>query len=464
MSELLGSVISAAASATGKVFVIGAVGYVSVLRPKGNPLIESSFVGNISRVTFNLFTLSLVYSTMAIAVDFHTIQSMWFVVVSGIFVVSVSFLSATVLECLPIFKLENRTIFEALRIAATFPNIVAFPILLFPALCEYELVYEAFTELDPDNASAEEMETDCVEQSNQMIFVYFFAWNLMFWIFGNQILVRAGNRLKLGKEGDDDCRQSESYYKQVIFGLKAVLTSSGFIAMVLGLITASIPPLQRSLFESGGALRFIGSAIQSLAAASPSLSTIIVAASLVKETDDLMNGKTNITESDNNVQLRSMETDENCSEGVEMKAKSDRDDSLLSTQTSPLSDGNHMRLSFTSPSLRNSKMIVWFGLSRLVLSPALVCTFLVGLDCGGVLMEINPLAKMVILLNSAVPGALIVVIVLKTRELTETATIVAEVYLPIYLLSVVTISFWSSIGLIISIPDDNGNSFCSRYY
>ena len=110
-----------------------------------------------------------------------------------------------------------------------------------------------------------------------------------------------------------------------------------------------------------------------------------------------------------------------------------------------------------SPSFR---LYAWFITSRLLITPAVVCALLVGLDCGGFLADINPLSKLVLLLNAALPGALIVVVVTKTRELKETASVLAKVYLPTYMLSILTISFWASVGLFISIPGSDGSSFC----
>ena len=51
--------------------------------------------------------------------------------------------------------------------------------------------------------------------------------------------------------------------------------------MILGFVTACIPPLQKALFQGGGSLRFLGSALETLGSASTSLNTIVVAASLV---------------------------------------------------------------------------------------------------------------------------------------------------------------------------------------
>ena len=114
----------------------------------------------------------------------------------------------------------------------------------------------------------------------------------------------------------------------------------------------------------------------------------------------------------------------------------------------------------SNPQLR--KLHIWFTLSRLVLSPALICGILIGLECGGLLHGVPPLAKLVVVINSALPGALIVVVLLKSNPaLAETAAVVAKVYLTSYILSIVTLAAWTVVGLWISIPHDDGSSFCS---
>ena len=108
------------------------------------------------------------------------------------------------------------------------------------------------------------------------------------------------------------------------------------------------------------------------------------------------------------------------------------------------------------------RMHTWFIFSRLIITPAIVCLIIIAMDCGGVLDNIPNLAmaKMVIIVKPA--GAQLIVLTLKSKGLSDSASIVAKVYLPSYLLSVVTIAAWASLGLIISVPRADGTSFCKR--
>lgn len=66
------------------------------------------------------------------------------------------------------------------------------------------------------------------------------------------------------------------------------------------------------------------------------------------------------------------------------------------------------------------------------------------------------LAKLVVIINSALPGALIVVVLLKSQpDMADTAATVAKVYLPSYLLSIFTIAAWTAVGLWISLPEED---------
>ncbi len=111
------------------------------------------------------------------------------------------------------------------------------------------------------------------------------------------------------------------------------------------------------------------------------------------------------------------------------------------------------------PTLR---MHFWFCFSRLIVTPACCVMLIVAGDCGGILDGVPGLAKLVVIVNSCLPGAQLIVLTLKSRGLSDSASVVAQVYLPSYLLSVVTIAGWTSLGIIISTPNEDGLSFCSR--
>ena len=116
-TDPVSSVIIASASAVAKVFVIGGMGYISAIRPRPIPLLPPSAMNALSKMNFYLLILPLVYSTLASAVTPEKLGSLWFVLVSAMVVICLSYMVATLLGKLPFFRVENKIDFDALRIA-----------------------------------------------------------------------------------------------------------------------------------------------------------------------------------------------------------------------------------------------------------------------------------------------------------------------------------------------------------
>jgi predicted permease len=592
------SVTIASAQSVGKVFVIGSIGYLSVKYPSRAPFLPISLVGTVARFTFHALTIPLIYSTIAVAVSPQTIGDYWFLIVGGWVVLLVSYMVATILR--PCFHGMNLHDYQALRIAATFPNIVALPILIFPSLCEFSVVYEGYFASRSSTAPSD-LQRDCVAQSNTMIFCYFFAWSLAFWTFGNPQLMKAAalkattateattttavdtsanpcnnspeNRQQqqtiaddltngaakdnndvsstmslalqsveegLGshrvdeRENSDPSSQenkmnvtehssdsSHPHTQQSLssptnetidhenkssttttmlskvwttvqpfwVAIKQTTTSPGFVAMVLGFITACIPPLQSALFEPGGALRFLGSAVEALGTASSPISTIVVAASLVPAAPLLLQQGNHSDSDDNGHHHPHHAPDEETHDGQPSGPIFDERPGMTDPNFGPYQrprqrtrrGGGRQRLSGFRQSMRSSsirllqamprstpemrRLHLWFNISRLLVTPAVIVGLILAFDCtsSGVLNDVPNLAKLVIIVNSALPGALIVVVLLKSNdECADTAAAVSKVYLPSYLISIFTIAAWCAVGLLVTLPDDNGNTICQR--
>ena len=107
-----------------------------------------------ARFSFHALTLALIYSTTARSVNLDSLMGdYWFLVAGAWGVLALSYATATGLGYCACRGLvvarrnnndNNNADFRALRIAATFPNIVALPILIFPSLCEFEVVYRGY--------------------------------------------------------------------------------------------------------------------------------------------------------------------------------------------------------------------------------------------------------------------------------------------------------------------------------
>ena len=79
----------------------------------------------------------------------------------------------------------------------------------------------------------------------------------------------------------------------------------------------------------------------------------------------------------------------------------------------------------------------------LLVTPGIVFFLLLKLDSAGLLDSVPNIVKLV-LINSAVPGALVVVVIWEAQGLADEAAAVSKVYLPSYTLS--DVGHWSSLG------------------
>ena len=403
--------------------------------------------------------IPLIYSTIATSVSPSTIGDYWFVIVAAFGVMAVSFVTATVLGCC--FSLEEGD-FATLRISATFPNVIALPILIFPSLCEYPVVHEAFG----TGEDAAELYQKCVANSNTMIFLYFFTWSFLFWSLGyrNLMAVAHSNNDREQEVNTTDESHQHTFAHSIWKGLKQTISSPGFIAMILGFVTGCIRQLQQALFSSGGALRFLGAALETLGIASNSLSTLVVAASLVSPREEEPSEHCNDDEEASSQEETHVEEAQVEEIHEESPIMSDpnfgphhlRRRSSIERFRQPIRRGS-ARIASTVPHFTPEmrRLLLWFTLSRLIVSPGIVVAAIVGLDYGGVLGNVPDLAKLVVIINAAVPGALIVAVLLQSKpELAKMAAVVAKVYLLSYLLSIITIAAWTALGLWIALPDE----------
>lgn len=225
--------------------------------------------------------------------------------------------------------------------------------------------------------------------------------------------------------------------------------------------------------------------MESLGTASSSVGTIVVAASLVHQSNDA-----DVEEACNNLSDSNMVVQATCTDAVQRSDGHTTRQRNISNECSATNEAQRQhscdgresldrrsslsqigsmvrrRSSLALLAIRRRKptlqMHAWFIASRLVFAPALICGLVVAMDCGGILRGVPDLAKMIVVVNAGLPGAQLVVITLKSKGLSDSASIVAKVYLPSYLLSAFTIAAWTAIGLLLSIPDEDGNSFCGK--
>lgn len=488
------SIIAASASAVGKTFVIGLVGYLSTKYPKDAPLIPLSSLSLLSRMTFNMLIIPLIYTGVASSVELSELESLYPIIILSFAILLISYVVTVCLGYLPCFRMQNETYFTPLCIASTFPNIVALPIIIFPTLCEYGVVQDLVGEdIDHEDFAVDgesSLMDICNKQVNSIVFTYFFGFSIVFWSVGHRALKKC--KVTQGEEDGVDgdqynfvgaaadggrsaaenpirikrCTLIQRKIMSKLIGVKndliEIFKQPGFVAMLLGFFTACIGPMQRALFDAGGSLRVAGSALESLSNAGTTFATIVVAASLVREQG---NGNDESTNADGDQVVQSGEMlDATEKDGIidtSMNSKDkesdieSEDESRDKMETAQRKESLRSRiLDRVFPTQRKDmKIYIWQVTSRLLVTPGIVFFLLLKLECSGLLGSIPNIAKLVLLINSAVPGALVVVVILKAEGLALEAAAVSNTYLSSYVISVVTLAMWSSIGLLAFRPD-----------
>jgi hypothetical protein len=172
----------------------GTFGCVTVPRTgKGEPIIPPKFVGALARTNYLLLLCPLYYSAIGKAVTPSVLAGLWPVVVGFFAIILVGAAFSTALSFLPCFRflrrMNRRVSFKGLRVVAALSNAVSLPLLVFPSLCEYDVVHEAFS--DPESSSFEEMIRECTDNANVMIFLCQFAFCVYLFCMGQQ---EAGTR------------------------------------------------------------------------------------------------------------------------------------------------------------------------------------------------------------------------------------------------------------------------------
>jgi len=461
MPSIVLSVIAASYTAIGKMLVLGLVGVFCCKYPKRNPFIPSKMIAMLSRMTFNMLLIPLVYTGLASNIKLDEVSKLYPLIFMSMGVLLSSFTITMSLGYILGFRLSGEKHFIPLCIACTFPNIVALPIIIFPTLCEYGVVQDLVKEdISTEDETMSLMDV-CKKQTNAVVFTYFCGQSIILWTVGIRVLLSNKANISVDEEQEMDttiqhdvsikkgkCGAMRRFAVSMKDAVLEVITQPTFISLVAGVITGCITPLQKALFDTGGSLRVIGAALEGLSSAATTLLVIVVAASLVAK-DDL--------KEDVNKQ-RLVVDGQDVDEEIDLKLSNDEDD--FSDENKIGESDRRGKLSFgryfnSLPSRDTLKIHLWQIMSRLIVTPGIIFLVLIRLDCAGLLDFIPNIAKLVILINSAVPGALVIVVVLEAHGFADEAATVSMTYLPTYIISVFTLAMWSTFGLM-AFREDSG--------
>lgn len=498
----LSSVIAAAASSVGKTFLIGATGFICTKFPRSNPLIPSELVSPLSRLTFAILILPMIYVGVGSSVQVEDLDILYPIVLASFVIISISYITTVLLGYM--FRLQKERFFIPLCVAGTFPNIVALPIIIYPTLCEYPALQEIIKDhlfksyisnhtIDQQQQDYDDLfitteynlKEECQVMTDAIVFSYFFGFSILFWSIGHRSLVSYRTNDATNTETED----METYQctrrminkcmkvgRKVIKAIWDIFKSPGFALLILGFITACIPPLQDALFQDAGVLRVFGSTLDSLAKAGGTFATIVVAASLASKSPRGMesNQESSVVNVEESLEMGRPRSEENQNSGEILQDKSDDIGAVIITKKASVAPIDRVpRSSVLGRMYRYSivnfarsiqivdhvslKIHFWQCISRLVITPTVVFVILLKMECSGVVPSINAVCKIVLLINSSCPGALVAVVILKAQGYTDAASAVSKTYLPMYSISVITMALWASLGLVAFRTD---SSFC----
>lgn len=461
-------ILRAASSSIIKTFLIASVGYLSTKYPLSKPYLTPSDINSLSRFSFTFLFLPLIYSGIPSSINLKGVNSYWFVIPGAILVITISFGISSLMMHIPIFtNYKSIHCCKVLQTSIVFPNIIALPILIFPELCHYKGIYETFCEqLWPSATNVEEKQKSCVSVMNTMVFLYFFGWSVLFWSFGYKLLVESGRELE-EKVIQNKRIKIKIRQNRICFQNCRIMTQPGFIALILGTLTTCIEPLRISLFQKGRSLSFVGSCLKDLGTSGATLATIIVAANLSLSTNyeliPLCVQKLNSTHTRGIMENKDTMIFSLVNYGKKKLMNiSNYDIPKAKCHTSPnrlipysIETKKSLLLTKTCFQKKHptSAIIVWYITCRLLLTPALICGLILFFEKKtNILDSIPSLVKPLLLVNSAVPGALVLIVVLKAEGCSKSASFLSKVYLPCYLISIFTVTAWASVGVWMSIP------------
>ena len=279
-SSPLLSIIAAAGSSVGKTFLIGVVGFLATKFPKQAPLIPYENLSSLSRMTFNMLILPLTFTGVAKSVKLAELENLYPIILLSFMNLIIS--ASTTMLIGTALGMRKQKSFVPLCVASTFPNIVVLPLIVFPTLCEYEVVHDLIKEdVMDDTDDNVDIFGFCQNQVNAIVFTYFFGFCVVFWSVGYKVLTSLKNRYieeenieqsPLGYSMVANYDSSEQLIPSILSRrlnsmkemLKSIFTAPGFISLMCGCVISCIPPLQRALFDFGGSVRVVGSALESI--------------------------------------------------------------------------------------------------------------------------------------------------------------------------------------------------------
>ena len=470
-------VIMAAFGAMANVFICSIVGVYIASYPKGNVIFPATCMQQISRVCNEVFLPFLIMGSMASAITAHTLVNglvlILFSTVSNI----IGLMLGTLLEGFHNAQTDAEWNFaRAVTIACGTPNQLSLPIMVLWSMCGSRVV----------NADYNDDKATCSNEAMSLLFVYSIGFQLVFWGYSFPVLegLVALRRLSVderssggAERGDIEMVPSggnmEAFTKEsAVLGESDVSDSAwgrtkqtawrvlnksflnvNMLAQYVGVALALIPSVQKTVFKPGGDLSFIGDTIQVLGSPLVAVNCLVMAGSLTltKATYSLeyfglgwLSSLWHSPEIEKDIE-GSKDT-RACGEGDVCEAQANAKEGEVEIEVKE--GGAALTTAGTGddddrPSLRS---VVIHCLVRLLVMPCITLGLLHGALRVGLVGQDDHLIQLIIVVEGGAPSAQMMLVALNQLGLQDVAGKLAFLYVPQYLISIFSITFWTTIG------------------
>eukprot|EP00056_Hartaetosiga_gracilis_P020294 m.18597 g.18597 ORF g.18597 m.18597 type:complete len:478 (-) comp8334_c0_seq1:1666-3099(-) len=243
-----------AAKTVGSVFLIFIVGILASWFPSHpsksvhlSGILPQSSIRNVAKLCTNILIPCLGFVSLGSTLTIDIIKEAWPMVIWTPVHMIACGIVATILykvACLP------QKYFTEFCVGCVFTNVVSMPLVMLEVLCAQEEVDEG---------------ANCFERAASFVFLPVMSWIFIFWTIGLSTIryIRTGTMPRAKK-------------------VALSLLNPAVIANILALIVVLIPPLQRILFDSDGALSFVISSMRIFGNSSVGMMSLLMAITLGK--------------------------------------------------------------------------------------------------------------------------------------------------------------------------------------
>jgi len=486
-----------AISSMATVSLVSLVGVVCALYPTGDPLMSPVFLRQVARLSSQVFLPALMIYVLGSGLSLRILSDLAILIPFAVLISVVSFVIAHSVGKLIVP--EDTPLRSGLIVCCCMPNSTSLPIMILRSACKQPEV----------NADYQSDQDECETAALSMLFVYAIGWNTMFWAFARHELERCSKQTKLEDTpptGDETVlstsvaetapsqQTEESSLREK---LKAFLFSPPMLGIYIGTIIGICAPLQSLLFfELFSPLAPLGDSIETVGEPLICISTLVMAASLAQVRIDMKS----LSVYRGFAQIRAWLWPETETHPSTMRCASPdpkgitslvgpatyelvpgasgagggvlsqlpADAGILGSEgdsetaaKAPVTDcadaamgiGNMLMVTTEKASSGYSNLPSWqyfafHTLCRLILPPIVILPLLSGAISLGIVGREQRLLALVCVIESCVPSAQLILIVCNQYGLQEMAANISLMYLFHYLISIFTITFWFSVGML----------------